>query len=140
MFCRLARHGAKKSVLRNLTCDPMTSVLLEVCLEILNCPTMTVMESLLKSTMGLGNLRQRTTRSLLLPSLSSPQLRNGLIFMQERCSPLPSCSSMSYTGPYIYDEPLNIFFKSMCNICHFITSQRPVCNNYLHLQNNILHI
>lgn len=108
LFCRLGRPGAKRFALRNLTWDPMISASLEACPEILNCQTMTVMESLLKSTMGLGNLKQRITRSLPLPSLSSHQPQSGSIFMQGHCFHFASCSSMSYTGLYIYDKH---FFK-----------------------------
>uniref|UniRef100_A0A8B9QZN6 Uncharacterized protein n=1 Tax=Anas platyrhynchos TaxID=8839 RepID=A0A8B9QZN6_ANAPL len=80
------------------------------CQEILNYQIMTVMGSPLKSTMGLGNLKPRTTRSLLLPSLSFHQQQRELIFMQEHCFLFASCSSMSYTGPYIYDKYIFFFF------------------------------
>lgn len=82
----------------------MTSALLEAYQEILNYPIMTAMENLLKSTMGLGNLRQRTTRSRPLPNLLFQQQLSELIFTQEHCFLSASCSSMLYIGLYIYDK------------------------------------
>uniref|UniRef100_A0A8C5SJN1 Uncharacterized protein n=1 Tax=Laticauda laticaudata TaxID=8630 RepID=A0A8C5SJN1_LATLA len=93
----------------------MISALLEACHEILNCQIMTVMENPLRSTMVLGSLRQRTTRSLLLPNLSSHQKQSELIFMQEHYFHFASSSSMSYTGLSIYDNPL-FFKKKVCAI------------------------
>lgn len=104
-FYRLGRPDAKKFVPPNLTWDPMISALLEACQEILNCQIMTVTEKPLRSTMVLESLRQRTTRSLLLPNLSSHQQQSELIFMQEHYFHFASSSSMSYTGLSIYDNP-----------------------------------
>lgn len=115
LFHRLVRPDAKKFALRNLIWDPMISALLEACQGILNYRIMTVMGSPLKSTMGSGNLKPRTTRSLLLPSLSFHQQQRESIFMQEHCSLFASCSSTSSTGPYIYDKTF-IYFFHMCKI------------------------
>lgn len=82
----------------------MTSALLEAYQEISNYPIMTAMENLLKSTMDLGNLRQRPTRSHPLPNLLFQQRQRELTFMQERCFLSASCSSMLYIGLYIYDK------------------------------------
>lgn len=142
LFHRLVRPDAKKFALRNLIWDPMISASLEACQGILNCPIMTVMGSPLKSTMGLGNLKPRTTRSLLLPSLSFHRQQRESIFMQEHCSLFASCSSMSYTGPYIYDKSLIYFFICVKYIPFhypFPVMKATVWNN-LHFQSNMLHL
>uniref|UniRef100_A0A670Y613 Uncharacterized protein n=1 Tax=Pseudonaja textilis TaxID=8673 RepID=A0A670Y613_PSETE len=119
----------------------MISALLEACQEILNCQIMTVMENPLRSTTVLGSLRQRTTRSRLLPNLSSHQKQSESIFMQEHYFHFASSSSMSYTGLSIYD---NLLFKKKKKVCAIYTislhHERPPCNNSLHLQKNILNI
>lgn len=103
---RLARPDAKRFVLQSLIWDLMTSALLEVYQEILNYPIMTAMENPLKSTMDLENLRQRTPRSLPLPSLWFPQQQSESTSMPEPCSRSASCSSMLYIGLYIYDKSI----------------------------------
>lgn len=117
---RLVRPDAKKFVLPSLIWDPMTSALLEAYQEILNYPIMTAMGNPSKSTMDLGNHRQRT-RSLRLPSLSSQQQPSASTFMQEHYFLSASCSSMLYIGLYTYDKPFPFVWNTApfhCDQCN----------------------
>lgn len=111
---RLVRTDAKKFVLLSLTWDLMTSALWGACQEILNYPIMTATGNLSKSTMDLGNRRQRATRSLPPPNPLFQQQQRESTFMQEHCFLFASCSSMLYIGLYIYDTlfPISIKKKS----------------------------